>query len=59
VQEQKVADTDAEGAHKVALAQCESLSGANQKACRDQADADYQTAKSQAKQERIASDPKQ
>ena len=42
VQEQKVEDTDAEGAHKVALAQCEALSGANQKACRDQADAAYQ-----------------
>jgi hypothetical protein len=59
VQEQKVEDTDAEGAHKVALAQCEALSGASQKTCRDQADAAYQQAKAQAKQERLASDPKQ
>ena len=59
VQGQKVEDTDAEGAHQVALAQCEALSGANQKACRDQADAAYQEAKAQAKQERLASDPKQ
>ena len=58
MQEQKVEDTDAEGAHKVALAQCEALSGANQRACRDQADAGYQQAKAQAKQERLASDPK-
>ncbi len=59
VQGQKVEDADAEGAHKVALAQCEALSGASQKDCRDQADAAYQQAKAQAKQERLASDPKQ
>jgi hypothetical protein len=59
VQEQKVEVADAEGTRKVALAQCEALSGANQKACRDQADAAYQETKAQAKQERLASDPKQ
>ena len=59
VQEQKVENADAEGAHKVALAQCEALSGASQKTCRDQADAAYEQAKAQAKQERLASDPKQ
>jgi hypothetical protein len=58
VQNQKMADTAAEGAHKVALAQCESLSGTAQKSCRDQADADYQVAKAQAKQDRADSDPK-
>ena len=59
VQGQKVEDADAEGAHKVALAQCEALSGASQKDCRDQADAAYQQTKAQAKQERLVSDPKQ
>jgi hypothetical protein len=59
VQEQKVADADAEGAHKVALARCEALSGASQKTCRDEADTAYEQAKAQAKQERLASDPKQ
>ena len=58
VQNQKVSDTEAEGAHKVALAQCEALSGTAQKSCRDQADADYDVAKAKAKQARTESDPK-
>lgn len=58
VQNEKMADTEAEGARRVALAQCEALSGAAQKSCRDQADADYQLAKANAKRERTASDPK-
>jgi hypothetical protein len=58
-QRQKVATTDAEGAHKVALAACEALSGADQKACRDKADADYQRAKAEAEEIRTAQDPKQ
>ena len=58
VQEQKVENADAEGAHKVALAKCEALSGASQKTCRDEADAAYQQAEAQAKQDRVASDPK-
>jgi len=53
-----VAETQAEGAHKVALAQCEGLSGAAQKSCRDQADASYEVAEAKAKQARAASDPK-
>ena len=58
VQDQKVADTAADGMHKVALAQCEALNGAAQKSCRDQADADYDLAKARAKLVRTQSDPK-
>jgi hypothetical protein len=58
VQNEKMADTEADGVHRVALAQCEALSGVAQKSCRDQADADYQLAKANAKQERAESDPK-
>jgi hypothetical protein len=58
VQNQQMADTEAEGAYRVALAQCEALSGVAQKSCRDQADANYQLAKASAKQERAESDPK-
>jgi uncharacterized lipoprotein YajG len=58
VQDQKVADTAAEGMHKIALAQCESLAGTAQKSCRDQADADYELAKARAKVARAESDPK-
>lgn len=58
VQEEKVAESEAEGAHKVALARCEALSGAAQKSCRDQADAQYDVAKAKAKQSRAQSDPK-
>lgn len=55
---EKVADTQADGAHKVALARCESLGGSAQKSCKNQADADYQAAKADAKQERAKTDPK-
>jgi hypothetical protein len=58
VQTQKVADTEADGAHKVALAACEGLSGDPQKSCRDKADADYQAAQARAAQTRAVSDPK-
>lgn len=58
VQNQKVAETEAEGAHKVALAQCEAMSGSAQKSCRDQADANYEVAKAKAEQARAQSDPK-
>lgn len=58
VQEQRLANTDAEGGRKIALAKCEALSGADQKSCREQADAAYEIAKTQAKVERLASDPK-
>jgi uncharacterized lipoprotein YajG len=58
VQDQKVANTAADGMHKIALAQCESLNGAAQKSCRDQADADYEVAKARAKLARAETDPK-
>jgi outer membrane murein-binding lipoprotein Lpp len=57
-QEQKVEDVEAAGAYRVALAKCEALSGAEQKACRDSADSEYQSAKSEAKTDRVAQDPK-
>jgi hypothetical protein len=58
IQGQKVADTEAEGAHKIALARCEGLAGTAQKSCKDQADADFEAAKAKAKQVRADSDPK-
>jgi hypothetical protein len=58
VQGQKVADSRAEGDYKVALAQCEGLSGAVQKSCKDQANADYDVARAKAKQARAENDPK-
>ncbi len=58
VQEQKLADTDAAGDRKIALAKCEALSGDAQKACKDRAQADYDVAVAQAKQARADTDPK-
>ncbi len=55
-QTQKVAETRAEGARKVALAACEGLSGDAQKSCRDKAEADYQVAKAHAEQRRASID---
>jgi hypothetical protein len=52
-----VAETDAAGAHKVALAQCESLSGTAQSICKKQADADLDVAMAVAKQVRTRQDP--
>jgi hypothetical protein len=45
----KVALARADGDHKVQLAQCDSMSGDAQKACRNQADSNYDTAKANAK----------
>jgi hypothetical protein len=58
VQAEKVADAKAQGEHKVALAQCESLSGEPQKACKEQADTAFQVAEDQAKQAEANTDPK-
>jgi hypothetical protein len=58
VEGQKVADSQADGDYKVALAQCGSLAGATQKACKDQANADYEVAKARAKQAKASTDPK-
>jgi len=55
---EKVSDTLAEGDHKVALAQCESLKGESQKACREQADSAFTVAEDKARQLRANTDPK-
>jgi hypothetical protein len=44
-----VAVAKADGDRKVALATCESQSGDAQKACKDQAEADYKTARADAR----------
>src|SRR6204780_5270610 len=44
-----VAVAKADGDRKVALATCESQSGDSRKACKDQAEADYKTARADAK----------
>jgi hypothetical protein len=44
-----VAIAKADGNRKVALATCESQSGAAQRACKDQAEADYKTARADAR----------
>jgi hypothetical protein len=44
-----IAVAQADGDRKVALAKCEAQSGDAQKACRQQADADYDAAKANAK----------
>jgi hypothetical protein len=58
VEAEKVADAKAQGEHKIALAQCESLSGEPQKACKNQADTALQVAQDQAKQAEANTDPK-
>ncbi|MEJ0008635.1 MAG: hypothetical protein WDM77_20320 [Steroidobacteraceae bacterium] len=58
VQMEKVNSTQAEGNHKIALAQCETLAGESQKACKDQADTAYATAQALAKQAKADTDPK-
>jgi hypothetical protein len=50
----KVALAKADGDHKVALAQCDSVSGEAQKTCRNQADADYGAAKANAKADELS-----
>jgi hypothetical protein len=44
-----VAVAKADGNRKVAMATCESQSGDAQKVCKDQAEADYKTARADAK----------
>ena len=58
VESEKVNDAEAEGTHKVALAECEKLSGESQKACKMQADTAYDTAIAQARQAKADTDPK-
>jgi hypothetical protein len=49
-----VAMAEADGAHKVATEKCLLLAAAEQQACKDQADASYQTAAANAKALRVA-----
>ena len=44
----EVAIAQADGEHKIAIQKCEALSGAQQSACKDRADADYKLAKETA-----------
>jgi hypothetical protein len=47
--EYDVAVAQADGQRKIAKEKCETMSGDAQKACKDQADADYESAKAQAR----------
>ncbi len=58
VEGEKVAEAAAAGDYNVARARCESLSGATQKACRDQAEAGYDLAKARARQDKAGTDPR-
>ena len=58
VQGEDVAQTRAQGERDIALAKCEALNGERQQACKDQANAAYDMAVAQAKQNRVSSDPK-
>jgi hypothetical protein len=58
VEGQRVADAQAEGDYKVALARCEGLGGATERSCKEQAEADYDVAKARAKQVKASADPK-
>jgi hypothetical protein len=57
VQNEKVNETQAKGTYEVAMARCEGLSGDDQRACKDQAKAAYDTALAQAKQTKTVADP--
>jgi len=52
-----VAVARADGDHKVAIQKCDTLEGHAQKACKDQADADYEAAKANAKANKVAQSP--
>lgn len=58
VQGEDVAKTEAEGQRNIELAKCEAFSGDQQRACKDRADAAYDVAIAQAKQNRANSDPR-
>ena len=58
VQNEDVAKTEAQGRRNTELAKCEALSGDQQIACKDRANAAYDMAVAQAKQNRASSDPK-
>jgi hypothetical protein len=52
-----VAVAQADGDHKVAIQKCETLQGHDQQVCKDQADADYEAAKANAKAAKVSSSP--
>jgi hypothetical protein len=52
-----VAVAEADGDHKVAIQKCDTLQGHDQQVCKDQADADYQAAKANAKATKAAQQP--
>jgi hypothetical protein len=52
-----VAVARADGEHKVAIQKCEVLGGHDQKVCKDQADADYEAAKANAKATKVGQQP--
>ena len=52
-----VAVAQADGDHKVALQKCETLQGHDQQVCKDQADADYEAAKANAKAAKASTQP--
>jgi hypothetical protein len=51
---EKVADAQADGDRKVALAKCSALAGNAQKRCKDEAEAQYTAAKANAKADAVA-----
>ncbi|MDB6083839.1 MAG: hypothetical protein JWN43_1720 [Gammaproteobacteria bacterium] len=52
-----VAVARADGEHKVAIQKCDVLQGHDQKACKDQADADYDAEKANAKASKVVQQP--
>lgn len=53
----EVAVARADGEHKVAIQKCDVLEGRDQKTCKDQADADYDAAKANAKATKVSQQP--
>jgi hypothetical protein len=51
---ENIALAQADGDRKVALAKCSALAGDAQKKCKDQADADYNAARANAKADAVA-----
>jgi len=52
-----VALAKADGDHQVAIQKCETLQGHDQQVCKDQADADYEAVKANAKAAKLAQTP--
>lgn len=52
-----VALAQADGDHKVQIQKCETLQGHDQQVCKDQADADYEAAKANAKAAKASTQP--